>query len=924
MTESSIEDAKEKLAAGQLQDALSECTRLIDSGKDVLSARRLRAAIYQRLGRHTKAVAELSKCLTTDPGNYRDLKARAYALMSLQKYAEAEQDFRNILRLEPGDEAAHRTRGRVLCQLGRWEDAQREYKAAISINPNNPENYIFLADALNRLNRWNEMKTQLDKAAATMLGIDKLATGPRRIYLNCRALLCVQSKKYSDALSLYSKMIVPGEEGLYGYFGRATCRHAMGQINKAIEDLDKAIERNPNLSYVYETKALYLEELGKNDESIQILKDLIGRDLKDRCNTHFTLAYRYHKLGRLEEAVTELDKVIPDRRTHEDVYRIKAQFLEEMGKNEEAIKTLEAGIMTCDSIDHFHLLDVQSVLLHKVGRIEKAVAALDKAIVSTPEQMHFRFRKAEYLDELGKTNEAIRSLATGTKETSADLNYVHYLRASLLHKLGRHKDAISEIEKAINHKPKDTNLYLRKAQWLNELGRTNESMRVLDVGFKATEPQCHYVLYHERATYLYKMGKVKEAFEELNKAIQNKPDHVHLYTMKAQYLSETGKRDESIQTLKSALKNCSTVDNLRTTIGVLANQLRLGGHYNEALQLLKQAIAKQPYPQLYAPMIRILREIGQTEQAKKILQDARQHLSNENIACLYMELGHIYLEDKLVNDAVQEYSNSISFDTNQTNVEAILALNSTYPVTRRQASRLTDGLMKSKHCGRLKPASVQLLTELIIMHAGEFNCALRFLSESIKVTRTPELLALRAKLNFDYFNNFEDVEKDLTEAIPRLRPDGNLNDWYHLRIKVRLALGLVDKAIQDLSKVLSVETANSAKDLGCRGALFMSQDRNSEALRDFDHSIVIEDTPFARGRRGWLYLILGNPKKAVEDLTRAIALNPVPSSYYRHRADAYKQLGKFRESKADIQVLLTRTPDDRELNKLNKELDQAR
>ncbi|MBX9668067.1 MAG: hypothetical protein K2X93_10630, partial [Candidatus Obscuribacterales bacterium] len=57
-TKGSIEGAKRKFDAGQLQDALSECTKLVDSGKDVLSARRLRAAIYQRLNRHTKAVAE--------------------------------------------------------------------------------------------------------------------------------------------------------------------------------------------------------------------------------------------------------------------------------------------------------------------------------------------------------------------------------------------------------------------------------------------------------------------------------------------------------------------------------------------------------------------------------------------------------------------------------------------------------------------------------------------------------------------------------------------------------------------------------------------------------------------------------------------------------------------------------------------------
>ncbi|MBX9668242.1 MAG: hypothetical protein K2X93_11510, partial [Candidatus Obscuribacterales bacterium] len=123
---------------------------------------------------------------------------------------------------------------------------------------------------------------------------------------------------------------------------------------------------------------------------------------------------------------------------------------------------------------------------------------------------------------------------------------------------------------------------------------------------------------------------------------------------------------------------------------------------------------------------------------------------------------------------------------------------------------------------------------------------------------------------------------------------------------------------------LSVATATSAKDLGCRGALLMKQDRNSEALRDFDHSITIEDTPFARGRRGRLYLMLGHPKQAVDDLSRAIALNPVPASYYRHRAEAYRQLGKFRESKADIQFLLTRTPFDKELSRLNKELEKAR
>ncbi|MBX9671084.1 MAG: tetratricopeptide repeat protein, partial [Candidatus Obscuribacterales bacterium] len=778
------------------------------------------------MNRHTKAVAELSKCLAMDPDNFRDLKARADALMNLHRYAEAERDFRIILRLDPKDEAPHRTRGKVLCQLGKWEDAQKEYKAAISINPNNPENYIFLADALKQLTRWKEMAAALDKATATMPDVDRLATEPRRVYLNCRALVCVQSKKYIDALAFYSKMIVPGEEGVYGYFGRATCRHAMGQLSEAISDLDKAIERNPNLSYVYETKSLYLEELGKNDESIQILKDLIGRNLEDRPNTHFTLAYRYHKLGRIKEGVAELDQVIAGRRIHEDGYRVKAAFLEEMGKTEEAINTLKAGLAICDPQDNQHLLDVQSVLLHKVGRIEEAVAALDKAIISKPEQMHFYIRKAEYLEEIGKTNEAVRSLALGAKASRTDLNHCHYLRATMLHKLGRRNDAISEIEKALHYKHNDATLHYRKAQWLDELGKTTESLRALEVGIKATEPQYHYVLYSESAIRLYNTGRVKEALEALDKAIQSKPDHVHLYTQKAHYLENIGKRDEGIKTLRAALKNCSTEDNLTTTVCALANYLRLAGRRSEALQILTPTIARRPLPQHYALLIRILRDNGEAEQEKKYFQDARQHLSNEDMARLYVDLGHTYVQDKQPDEAVTEYSNSFSFDTNQMNVDELIALYSTYPVTDRQARQLTEGLLKSKQHHRLSPASVRFLTELSIQ-AGEVNWALRFLNESIKVARTPELVALRAKLNFDYFNNFEEAEKDLTEAIPRLAPDGNLNDWYHLRIKVRLALGLTDGAIQDLSKVLSVATATSAKDLGCRGALLMKQDRNS-------------------------------------------------------------------------------------------------
>lgn len=145
----------------------------------------------------------------------------------------------------------------------------------------------------------------------------------------------------------------------------------------------------------------------------------------------------------------------------------------------------------------------------------------------------------------------------------------------------------------------------------------------------------------------------------------------------------------------------------------------------------------------------------------------------------------------------------------------------------------------------------------------------------------------------------------LTHALV-LRSD--LADAYLFRGRANAALGRLDLAVADFSKVIQLRPQGAEAFV----------ERATARLDQEDYPGVIADCGEALQRDSRIALAFslraralrqtGNPEQALDDLNRAVELAPDPSNYFQ-RAATYQLLGRHKLALADLDEVIALKPD---------------
>jgi tetratricopeptide (TPR) repeat protein len=130
--------------------------------------------------------------------------------------------------------------------------------------------------------------------------------------------------------------------------------------------------------------------------------------------------------------------------------------------------------------------------------------------------------------------------------------------------------------------------------------------------------------------------------------------------------------------------------------------------------------------------------------------------------------------------------------------------------------------------------------------------------------------------------------------------------------------GHFDKTISDFSKAVEL---NPYYDLAYanRGSCYGMKGLNTKAIDDLTKAIALNPIPIHFLNRGITYNILDRYEEAVNDLTKVISLNPNDSLAYTHRGRALIEKGSYELAIADLTKALELDPSD-EVARANREL----
>jgi tetratricopeptide (TPR) repeat protein len=241
---------------------------------------------------------------------------------------------------------------------------------------------------------------------------------------------------------------------------------------------------------------------------------------EDNYKAHFCMADMLLKQGRIEEAI----------RHNNEALRIKPTCIE-------AINNLGAA-------------------LYRAGKIDEAIGYYKRALELNFSVAEARINLAVALAAKGELADAVEHYRIALKTANTkDALLIHSSLGSILLKLGRFQEAVTEYREVLSASPNDPDV-------LNKLG---------------------YALAHT--------GKLDEAVREYQKTLQIKPDDPNTLNGLGVALGRQGKLDQAVKCFTEALRIKPDFADVHTNLG---HALALQDHPDEAAVHLVEALRLDP------------------------------------------------------------------------------------------------------------------------------------------------------------------------------------------------------------------------------------------------------------------------------------------------------------------------------------------
>ena len=198
---------------------------------------------------------------------------------------------------------------------------------------------------------------------------------------------------------------------------------------------------------------------------------------------------------------------------------------------------------------------------------------------------------------------------------------VQVRRASLLARDGKVAQARELIRRVPEKTPDDARAkVLAEAQVLRDAKLWRDANEVLTQGSKKFPDDVD--LIYEQSMMAEKLNRLADMERLLRRVIELKPDHQHAYNAHGYSLAERNVRLPEARTLiKKALELSPGEPSITDSLGWVEYRL---GNRAESIRLLREAYRGQPDAEIGAHLGEVLWVDGQTDEARKVLREARK------------------------------------------------------------------------------------------------------------------------------------------------------------------------------------------------------------------------------------------------------------------------------------------------------------
>ncbi len=223
--------------------------------------------------------------------------------------------------------------------------------------------------------------------------------------LHLKGVLATQTGQLSRAVELFDQAIEADPVHPAFYCNRGNALQQMGQAEASIVSYDKAIHLAPNYADAYANRGAALAALGRLSDAVASYHKAIELN-----PTHGTACYNcasaLHALGQFEAAISQFDRAIALKGDWYEAHCGKGKALKELGRLEQAISSFDRCLEINPHFADAHFF--RGSALQVSDKVDQAINAYQQAVALKPDfaEAHGNlgdcfYKEGKYLEALG-------------------------------------------------------------------------------------------------------------------------------------------------------------------------------------------------------------------------------------------------------------------------------------------------------------------------------------------------------------------------------------------------------------------------------------------------------------------------------------------------------------------------------------------
>lgn len=291
-----------------------------------------------------------------------------------------------------------------------------------------------------------------------------------------------RNRIWTDEFTIWDDVIQKSSRRPQGkavpFHSRGDAYMDIGDIKRALEDYNKAIEIDPGYAEAYNNRGNLYKQIGDLERAIADYNKVIAIDPRP-ADTYNNRGNVYMDLGDVQKALADYNKAIDLNSSLTGVYANRARAHKMLGNNEQALADYNKAIEL--NPHRASVYNNRGNIYMLQGRFQQALADFDTAIKIDP---HYA--------------------------------YAYYNRGYLHKKQGNHQQALTDFNKAVRLKPDIAGVYLKRGPVNKGAGNIEQALADYNKAIEINPDRAD--TYFGRAVVYYQMKDFDKAWADARKA----------------------------------------------------------------------------------------------------------------------------------------------------------------------------------------------------------------------------------------------------------------------------------------------------------------------------------------------------------------------------------------------------------------------